>query len=336
MLKLEKYKLFKRKMVLVLMTGIFLIVLLQEVRAFHVHECQQKQVEISEKHKGIFTDSRFDGYWKEFSQVYHNDALILKPYFFDGDRQKTVKELFPNASFDIYFGSYNNWGELFYTMTGDLKCIPIFIVLVFSGIFSYENECGMQEILLSTRNGRKRCSKAKLKLAFIVTNIFYFVVILIPITDMLVMTRGAGWKTSIQVNIWLSSCSNNINNLGVLVHTLFLSFLSINMVVLITLLISFLSKSPVISMCVSLGILYVLRQDIIYGLSGGGLANYIVSFTPVNVLDVEYLIHLNTVRLFGFTVQWLYIVEVVYVIVLAVLAVVFYKTMSKNQRYYAA
>ena len=102
MLKLEKYKLFKRKMVLVLMTGIFLIVLLQEVRAFHVHEYQQKQVEISEKYKGIFTDSRFDGYWKEFSQVYHNDALIFKPYFFDGDRQKTVKELFPNAGFDIY------------------------------------------------------------------------------------------------------------------------------------------------------------------------------------------------------------------------------------------
>ena len=93
---------------------------------------------------------------------------------------------------------------------------------------------------------------------------------------------------------------------------------------------------PVYSSFVSLGILYVLRQDIIYGLSGGGLANYIVSLTPVNVLDVEYLIHLNTVRLFGFTVQWLYIVEVVYVIVLAVLAVVFYKTMSKNQRYYAA
>ncbi len=336
MLKLEKYKLFKRKMVLVLMTGIFLIVLLQEVRAFHVHECQQKQVEISEKHKGIFTDSRFDGYWKEFSQVYHNDALILKPYFFDGDRQKTAKELFPNASFDIYFGSFENWSELFFTMTGDLKCIPIFIAFAFAGIFSYENECGMQEILLSTKNGRKRCSKAKLKLAFIVTNIFYFVVILIPITDMLVMTRGSGWKTSVQIMTWLSGCSNDINNLGVLVHTLFLSFLSINMIVLITLLISFLSRSPVISICVSLGVLYALRQDIIYGLSGGGIANYIVSLTPVNVLDTIYLTSFRPVRLFGVRVQWLYIVEVVYVILLVVLAVVFYKTMSKNQKYYAA
>lgn len=135
---------------------------------------------------------------------------------------------------------------------------------------------------------------------------------------------------------WLSGCSNDINNLGVLVHTLFLSFLSINMIVLITLLISFLSRSPVISICVSLGVLYALRQDIIYGLSGGGIANYIVSLTPVNVLDTIYLTSFRPVRLFGFTVQWLYIVEVVYVIVLAVLAVVFYKTMSKNQKYYAA
>ncbi len=335
MLKLEKYKLFKRKMVLVLMTGIFLIVLLQEIRAFRIYKNMQQQIEISEKYKGIYTDSRFSKYWKEYSQAYDGSSAY-KPYFFDGDRQKTAKELFPNASFDIYFGSFENWSELFFTMTGDLKCIPIFIAFAFAGIFSYENECGMQEILLSTKNGRKRCSKAKLKLAFIVTNIFYFVIILIPIADMLVITKGAGWKTSVQIMTWLSGCSNDINNLGVLVHTLFLSFLSINMIVLITLLISFLSRSPVISICVSLGVLYALRQDIIYGLSGGGITNYIVSLTPVNVLDTIYLTSFRPVRLFGVTVQWLYIVEVIYVILLVVLTVVFYKTMSKNQRYYAA
>lgn len=185
MLKLEKYKLFKRKMVLVLIAGIFLIVLLQEARAFRIYKSIQQQIKISEKYKGIYTDSRFSQYWNEYSQA-DNDSAAYKPYFFDGDRQKTVKELFPNASFDIYFGACENWSELFYTITGDLKCIPIFIVFAFAGIFSYENECGMQEILLSTKNGRKRCSKAKLKLAFIVTNIFYLIIIIIPITDMLV------------------------------------------------------------------------------------------------------------------------------------------------------
>lgn len=80
MLKLEKYKLFKRKMVLVLMIGIFLIVLLQEIRAFRIYKNMQQQIEISEKYKGIYTDSRFSKYWKEYSQAYDGSSAY-KPYF---------------------------------------------------------------------------------------------------------------------------------------------------------------------------------------------------------------------------------------------------------------
>lgn len=69
----------------------------------------------------------------------------------------------------------------------------------------------MQEIMLSARNGRKKSTKAKVRLAFLVTNSMYLAVVIITSIQMFSLTQGRGWNTSIQLNTWLRNSPLNIN-----------------------------------------------------------------------------------------------------------------------------
>lgn len=337
MLKLERYKLFKRKIVMLVITGIFLIILSQEVNTIREYKYYQQDIELMQKHKGIYTDLKFEKFYKYAEKVLNESGVLYyKCYYFEGERQKTKEEIFNSADFDIHFGYFNGWFDLFYKLIIYLKCIPIFIVIAFASIFSYENECGMQEILLSTKNGRKECGKAKLKIAFIVTNVFFIIIVFIPLIHMLFMVKGIGWDSSIQMLNWLMDSKLDINNLFMFMHTVFLAFLSINFSVLVTLVISLKVRNPAIAMCISLGILYAIRNDIINIIFyENKIASYIVSVTPVNVLDGLHIAGLEPVKVAGITIQWLYIAEALYIILLAAGIVTFYRVLKNNQKYYA-
>ena len=69
MLKLESYKLFKRKIVMVVITGIFLIVLLQEISTIREYKYYQKDIELMDKYKGIYTDLNFTRFYKDAKKV---------------------------------------------------------------------------------------------------------------------------------------------------------------------------------------------------------------------------------------------------------------------------
>lgn len=338
MLKLESYKLFKRKIVLVVITGIFLIILLQEISTIRGYKYYQQDIELMEKHKGIYTDLNFAEFYKDAEKVLDKQEIswYYKVFYFEGERQKTKEEIFNGVDFDIHFGYYSGWSRLFDKLTIYLKCIPVFIVIAFASIFSYENECGMQEILLSTKNGRKKCGKAKLRMAFVVTNIFLAVIVLIPLIHTLFMVKGEGWDTSIQMVSWIMDSKLDLNNLWMFIHVVFLAFLSINFMVIMTLVISLKVRNSAIAMCISLGILYVLRNDMINVIfNENKIVSHIVSVTPINVFEGLHMAGLEPVKVAGVTIQWFYITEVLYIILLVAGIVIFYKTLKNNQRYYA-
>ncbi len=337
MLKLESYKLFKRKIVLVVMTGIFLIVLLQEISTIREYKYYKKDIELMDKHKGIYTDLNFTRFYKDAKKVLDKQEISYYKFrYFEEERQKTKEEVFNGVDFDIHFGYFNGWINLFYKLTIYLKCIPIFIVIAFASIFSYENECGMQEILLSTKNGRKECGKAKLRMGFIVTNIFLAVIVFVPLIHILFMVKGKGWDTSIQMFQWLMDSKLDLNNLWMFIHTIFFAFLSINFIVIMTFIILLKTRNSAIAMCISLGILYVFRNDIINTIFyENKIASYIVSITPINVLEGLHMAGLEPVKVAGITIQWLYIVEALYIILLAAGVAIFYRVLKNNQKYYS-
>ena len=194
-LKLEAYKILKRKVVLLVMGCLFLFIIIQTISLQSSYMALKKtKIYLYERHKGVYTDVRFDEFWKEAVNVLDEEDLFGYNRFFYGsnkDKQKSADEIFPDVDFDINFGFFEGWSNFFYVVIGDIKFVPVFIALAFSGIFTYENTCGMQEILLSTRNGRKKCTKAKMIVALIMANIAFMMVFFIPLLQMFIMTSTA-------------------------------------------------------------------------------------------------------------------------------------------------
>lgn len=277
MLKLEAYKLFKRKIVLVVITGILLVLAIKEISATGTYEVYQPEMETY-------------GWW---------------------------------------------W--FFYIISGNLQILPAFIVVTFSGIFSYERTFGMQDIILSTRNGRMKCTNAKIKLAFILTNLIYIIAIFVPVIHMAAVS-GKGSSTKIQMihHTAFRNSSLKVDNMGLLLHILLLSFMAVNIILLLTVIVSFLSEKPVVSMCVVLVMLYAWRPDVLLVFFNADNAIRVLSIIPVNAMNVLHLLQCMPVKITGMEVQWVYILEIVYAVVLLAGFLFFYKILSKNHKYYTA
>ena len=118
-------------------------------------------------------------------------------------------------------------------------------------------------------------------------------------------------------------------------HMVFLSFISVNIVLLLVLLVSFLSKNTFVSICIILGILYIVRPDILSMFLGINKAWYIILFAPVNAMNVLDIVRYPPVIISGNIVQWVYIIELVYSIILAAGIIFFNTAIAKRQKYYA-
>ncbi|MBR1740468.1 MAG: hypothetical protein IJ733_01105 [Lachnospiraceae bacterium] len=252
-----------------------------------------------------------------------------------------MDEIFPlsDYDFDIHFGYFTRWGSfLSWNIQERMKYLYAFVIIAFSALFTYEKECGMQEILFSTKNGRRKCTAAKVGAAFLLTNGVCLLLFLIYTIELLCITKGIGWDTSIQMITWLRSATYDMNNLGMLLHTFFLSLLAMNVALFITLTASFLAKNPVTAMCVSLVVLFLLHPDTL-ALDvhlDNMTVNRITSLLPMSVLDVQNLLKQAPLKMGGHKLQFLTIAEVLYSVVLIIGGILFFRVLTRHQKYYAA
>jgi len=335
MLQLEIYKLFKRKLAWIIMLAIVLYGFYWAIPKFDAKERQtlQYQIKQQEAAKGILTDERLENFIKNYQMAEYDS---IKDNFIDEKGQiKKVKELFPNIDFKLHFGYSDYWKWYLSSLQDFIKYIFAFVIVVFSATFTYEKECGMQEILLSTKNGRKKYIKAKVGTAFLVTNLLCLLIIILTLLPLFVITKGVGWDTSIQMFTELMTSTLNINNLGLLFHTIFISLVVINAILLITLSVSFLVKSPVAVMCAGFGILFLIRPDMM-ALLNNDIASLITSLTPLNVIDVINLAQQIPIQLGGIKIPCLTVAEVLYTLILIAGGVFFFRVLAKHQTYYAS
>jgi len=339
MLYLEAYKFFKRKLVCVLLIIIFFLVALSTagniLYLLPNYGKLQQEVKTYEKYNGIFTESTARKFLEDYKETLSSDEM--NEFISENAHLNAMTEALPNIGFDIIFGYYEQWLITLVDSIDQIQYIPVFIAIVFSGIFTYDKSCGMQEIMLSTPNGRKECTKTKVLLAFLVTNSIFLLIVLIEMLRMFILTQGKGWNTSIQLTLWLSDCSLNMNFLVLWLHTLFLSFLAINSILLITLSASFLARNPETAMCISLGVLFLLRPDVLDPfIADKAVISKIVSLTPYNIINTSNLVQQTPILIGKNTVQWIYVVEVVYTLLLAAGGFFFFHKLIKQQKYFAS
>lgn len=342
MIQLEMYKILKRKLVWIVLVGIILLVLsgiFGSVRYQYFdkksYEEMQQDIQTLEKHKGVLTDQRLAEYFKDYQPLKYNTDYIEERWLADG-KPISVDELFDGVGFEIHFGYFCQWVMSWVDLNETIIYIPIFVAIAFSGIFTYEKECGMQEILLSSKRGRRECTKAKVASAFLITNMLYLLVALLTILPLLVMTGGRGWDSSIQMTPWMMDSRLDMNYGEMYLHTFYLGFVAVNVILLITLSASFLAKSPTVAMCVSLGILFVWRPDTMKVYLGSEIVNRITAMTPLNVINTMNLAQQAPISITGMQVQWLFLAELLYTVLLVGGGIFFFQVLTKHQKYYAS
>ena len=335
MLQLEIYKLFKRKLAWIAILAIVLYGFYLAIPKFDAEESRtlQYQMKQQEASKGILTDERLENFIKNYRMAKYDP---IKDNFVDENGQiKKIKELFPNIGFKLRIGHFGYWKLRLSILQDFIKYIFAFVIVVFSATFTYEKGCGMQEILLSTKNGRKKYIKAKVGTAFLVTNLLCLFIIILALLPLFAVTKGVGWDTSIQMFTELMTSTLDMNNLELLFHAIFLSLVVINALLLITLSVSFLVKSPVAVMCAIFGILFFIRPDMI-ALLNNDTASLITSLMPSNVIDVINLAQQVPIQLGGVKIPCLTVAEVLYTLILIAGGVFFFRVLTKHQSYYAS
>lgn len=82
----------------------------------------------------------------------------------------------------VYSSQGSNWAKTIYFL--DLEsyyCIFLCIIIACSTIFSHDRECHVEELLLTTKEGRRNSIKAKLGCAFLITLCAWLIFTLIPL-----------------------------------------------------------------------------------------------------------------------------------------------------------
>ncbi len=340
MIKFELYKVFQRKLVAVVFVGILLFTVMSVWNDLSMYIDKDKYNELQqemncyEKYKGKLTDERIAEFGKEFKLDGVGYDYISNRFFVNGE-QISVEKLYGDITFDIQFGYFKLWSFLFSSLTTNIKYVPIFIAIAFSTLFTYDNQCGMSEILLSTKNGRKTCTKAKIIIAVVVSNLLYISILLISLIPFFLVTHGVGSDTSIQMTPWLMASKVDMSYRQLLIHTIIIGFLEINVLIVLTLCASIICKSPMTAMCVSLGILFVWRPDIMAIHISNVVVNAITALTPYNIVDTVNLVKQDLVSVFGIQMSFIKLAELIYSILLIVGGVAFVKILSKNQKYFA-
>lgn len=353
MIGIEIYKVFKRRLTWGILLGIFILVGASELYlnsyyfyGGHYRELQEEMA-LHEKYRGELTDGRLENFLKErwgaFQRKYPEEAYNYMDAYYDGEGNElsldgggvSVDSVFSGIHFPIEFGYFEGWALFLDQLPRYVKYLPIFIAVAFSALFAYERECGMQETLFCAKKGRRECVRAKVAGAFLVTNALCGAVVLLPSMIAFLLYKGNGLGTSIQMTPWLRDSQLEMDYGTLYLHTVFLSFLAVNVVLLIALTAAFLARSPMTALCVTLGVLYLFRPDLVSGYMPIDGLKKLTALTPVNVVDTLNLAKQMPITVRGVKLQWITVAEVMYSGLLVGGGIFLYQIQKGGQKYVA-
>ncbi|WP_162985950.1 ABC transporter permease [Virgibacillus sp. Bac330] len=165
------------------------------------------------------------------------------------------------ASFDnpLKLGAYNTWGDLFLVTNSMFLLAVLFVIFICSSVFASESARNINQLLLSTKYGRGKLTAAKIITATGVSILIFVVIQLISFLFFYYYYGISGWDASIQTNFSfkLYDFPMEMNNLEVYLLVIGVQMIGVLSIVGMTLLISSMTKSPSISLAISLGAFFL-------------------------------------------------------------------------------
>lgn len=334
MLQMEMYKLFKRKLVWGILLGLFLFALYINITDFNRDTGRmQYELEHYEVAKGILTDERLENFHRDYQPAEFDD---FENGFMEEGKLKKVSTLYPDTDFALHFGYFSFWSRRMVTFSEFMRYVIAFVIIAFSMTFTYDRQCGMQEILLSAKSGRRKSVRAKIAAAVITTNGVCLFALILMLAPIFLLTKGTGWDTSVPITPAMRTSQVNVNYLTLVFHAVFISFMAVNVVLLLTLLVSFISKNSMAAVCTVLIILVVLYPNFIATSLGNTIINRIASLSPLAVVDILSTVDQKPLWFDGLKIHCLTVAEIIYPLMLVVGGMIFFRVITKNWKYYAS
>lgn len=288
---------------------------------------------ITNKYTGDFNDQKVEEILSDYMSVYQSHTVEKRPLdlfswyiaevFFpkeedmylkmndamENEQRITFNQIDVQTIQDVGFasfqnplklGAYNTWGDLFLVTNSIFLLASLFIIFICASVFSSEAASKINQLLLSTKYGREKLTLAKIIAATGVAASVFLVIQLISFLFFYYYYGMSGWDASIQTNfsVMLYDFPMEMNNLQVYLLVIGIQLLGLLSVVGITLLISSLTKSPIISLAISLGVFilpYLLGK--IYQT---GLIAKIINLFPIQHYQVEEMLSLMQTNTFFF------------------------------------
>ena len=200
----------------------------------------------------LFIDKKEDIYLK-MGDAMENEGKIT----IDQIDVATIQERgFASFANPLKLGNYNTWGNL-YNVTNQLFILAsLLIIFICSSIFSSEASSNINQLLLSTKHGRGKLTIAKIIAATGVSILVFLAIQTISFIFFYFYHGISGWDASIQTNfsVFLYSFPVELNNIQVFFLVIAVQMVGILSIVSVTLFISSITKSPFISLAISLGV----------------------------------------------------------------------------------
>lgn len=235
---------------------------------------------------GVFFPKEEDIYLKMNNAMEEGEKIT-----FDEIDIPTLEEVgFANFNTPLNIGGYNTWGDFFNVTNSLFMLASLFIIFICSSIFSSEASANINQLLLSTKYGRGKLTIAKIIVAIWVSILIFLVIQLISLIFFYTYHGLSGWDANIQTNfsVMLYNFPIYMNNFQVYLLVIGVQMIGVLSIIGITLLISSMTKSPFISLAISLGIFFV--PFLLGKIYQTGIVAKILNLFPIQNYQVEEML----------------------------------------------
>lgn len=265
----------------------------EDILSKYIEDYQKKEPE--KRPFDLFSSNIADAFFPQGEDVYlkMNKAMENgKKLSMNQISLKKIKEIgFPFFKKGLTIGNYVRWDD-FYKVTGSLFFVSCLLtILVCSSVFSGESSRNINQLLLSTKYGRTKLTRAKIIASTMVSVGLFLLIQVISFAMFFFYNKGfSGWDVSIQTNFSLNlfSFPAELNQLQVELLSLVVQLFGVLFIVGTTLFISSMTKTTFSSLAISLGI-FALPLALLK-LFKDGMLNKLLYLFPINNYNTETLL----------------------------------------------
>lgn len=256
---------------------------------------------------GISEVNRLVGYYFLRKDITEGEAYDAWVYHYGEEELYKIEDVFPESALPLYYEYSAPWGGALESIINCMFLINIFLIIGISPIFSEERTQNMNQLLFTSRFGRRKCFWAKAGAAYALSSALAVGVILLLLLITFSLYGTTGLACSIQLaEPYLYQDYQFIKTLGaVIVDAVILSVAGIWFTVSLILLVSVLAKNALNTVILSF-VLFVVPVIVrIFP-----LADQVKLMMPINrMADFSGVFCLPDIQIGGSGIPYSYVIS---------------------------